>query len=177
VQQYRKRSTFSQLAILIGIASIWALPGYANTVPDVYSGSPDAAATLPPVELSGWFFDSSSPVLFPDQPDLSQPWTSAENIALMNSWLNLVQQADGDPNALAQLVGLGADGPSTVSQTSVSSSQQVSTAPEPALLGLLGSGVALLALYMASRIRQNSLIPSDRGRSRIIERACLVTKA
>jgi hypothetical protein len=101
-------------------------------------------------DLSGWFYNSTGP-LFPSQTDLSQPWTSAANIALMNSWLDLVTQAEAssDPAALASLIGLGMyDSPGS------SSTQAAPSAPEPALLGTLGSGLALLALYAVLRLRR-----------------------
>jgi hypothetical protein len=111
---------------------------------------------MPGAEFSGWFFNSNSPLLFSPQPDLSQPglylaWTSAENVAIMSSWLNLVTEAAGDPVLLSRLEGLGmntsAGSPGT--QNLANSQQAVQPAPEPELMGSLGTGLFLLVLSVA----------------------------
>jgi hypothetical protein len=150
------------MTIGLALALACAAPVYAD------GGSPADASnwqyssiSMPDPQLSGWFYDSTSPYLFPGQPDLSQPWTSAANIALMNSWLNLVLQAYGDPALLAQLNGLGTSdyaGPS-IASVPTNSQQAPTTTPEPALLGLLGTGATFLAFCMMIRTRRTPLSP------------------
>ena len=116
-----------------------------------YSSSSDL-----PSGLSGWFYNSTGP-LFPAQTDSSKPWTSASNLALMNSWLDLVNGAAGDLDALAKLIGLGRyDSPSELSsQIVLDLNQQLpAAAPEPPMLGLLACGLVLLSLYRWFRCRQ-----------------------
>jgi hypothetical protein len=135
----------------------------------------DAAPAAPASDLSGWFFNGDSQFLFPAFPDPSQIWTSAENIALLNSWASLVGAAAEDPLALAQLTGLGMLNSTGVSgsQMNLSSAQQITEiAPEPDLLSFLGGGIALLGLFTASRMR----VRRQTRRLKIIGSLCPVMK-
>jgi hypothetical protein len=125
---------------------------------------------LPASELGGWFFNPNSPPPFPAQPDLSQPWTSAENIALMNYWLGLVSQLEleaqlqNDPALLAQLYGLGMlsdPGAPQLSQLgTVNSQQNPSEVPEPLTMGLLVVGLLLVGSYAGARMRRMQPAPA-----------------
>jgi hypothetical protein len=166
--------TFSYWLVVV-LASVIALR--ADTISDPgLSGWQSSSGSGIPEGYSGWFNNSTGP-LFPSQTDLSQPWTSAANIALMNSWLSIVTAAEqsGDPAALAALVGLGMNQSAVdslmTSQSLSSSTQQAPSAPEPALLGSLGGGLALLSIYAAVHLRKLREIVADN------EAACPVTKA
>jgi len=165
--------TFSYWLVVV-LAGAIALR--ADTISDPgLSGWQSQSGSGIPEGYSGWFNNSTGP-LFPSQTDLSQPWTSAANIALMNSWLSIVTAAEqsGDPAALAAFVGLGMNQSavdSLVTSQSLSSTQQAPSAPEPALLGTLGGGLALLSIYAAVQLRKFREIVADN------EAACPVTKA
>jgi hypothetical protein len=115
---------------------------------------------LPPSDLSGWFFSPGTQLPFPSQPDPSQPWTSAENIATMNYWMALVSELGNDPSLLAQLQGLGmittqvAATPPNSQVGSVSSQNSPADVPEPLTLALLGGGLLLFASYAGTRVRR-----------------------
>jgi hypothetical protein len=129
----------------------------AGSIDAPASSGNQGADTLPPSDLSGWFFNGSSDGLFPFFPDPSQTWTSAENLATINSWASLVAATEGDPELLAQLVGLGMTGSPdpSVSPLNLSLSQDSGgVTPEPALLGMLGGGIAVLGFYAIARGRR-----------------------
>jgi len=165
-----------KLVWLAGLVSAWLLGANvaaANTVgrageQDI-SIPGDGAGNLPASDLSGWFFILDNLQGFPStalpQPDLSQPWTSANNIATMNYWLSLVMELGDNPSLLPHLYGLGmTDLPAPATQLSQSESQQSpGNAPEPFTGGLLGGGLALLWFYAAQRARRIRRGPVHRG--------------
>jgi hypothetical protein len=112
---------------------------------------------LPPGGLNGWFFDPVPNPSFPTEPDPSQPWTSEANIETMNYWLSLVLDLGDDSALLSQVYGLGMVdspnlAPTQISQLILSNDQllaqeSIGNVPEPATLGLLGGGLAVLGLY------------------------------
>jgi hypothetical protein len=132
------------------------------------SSDTDSTSDLPPADLSGWMSNGDSGLLFPTVTDPSQPWTSADNLATIAAWDELIAATQGDPTLLAQLVGLGmnsmtvsqmnslalavsADSPVTINSSALSDDS--SAAPEPALLACLGGGLALLVLIAFARLR------------------------
>jgi len=132
------------------------------------AGTVDLAAS----EMNGWFFSPDPEPPFPTEPDPSQPWTSAANIATMDYWLSLVMELGDDPSLLTQLYGLGmitSPDPATPPVFTVSSVSQVSpvselnsqegpgNVPEPVTRGLLGAGLVFLGLYAG-------LYPAQRAR-------------
>ncbi len=95
----------------------------------------DGLADTPPADLGGWFLTF----------DPSNQWTTAANIATMESWLAVVEEFGDDASVVSQVVpqlqGLIDESSSTTySQTSQS------TVPEPATLELLAGALAILAL-------------------------------
>lgn len=121
------------LPALLAAWLCWANPAVADTGGTVdILAIEDGLADIPPAELAGWFltFDPSS------------EWTSAANIATMESWLVIAEEISIDPSLLAQLEALEAD---NASSTETSQIEQT-LVPEPATLELLGGALALLAL-------------------------------
>jgi hypothetical protein len=171
--------TFSCWVVML-LASAISLR--ADTISDGGLSGWQASSGNIPGDYSGWFYTSTGPI-FPSQTDLSQAWTSAANIALMNSWLSLVTAAgqSGDPAALAALVGLGMNQSAVdslvTSQSLSSTTQQAPSAPEPALLGLLGGGLALLCIYTAVHLRNRQAVFADQAAFADNEAECPVTKA
>jgi hypothetical protein len=117
-------------------------------------------------DLSDWFFNSDPPPPFPEELNLSDEWTSAENIATLDYWLSLVLElgVENDSSDLVSLYGSGtisSPDPNTpvipvsqVAQTSSVSTQSLVSqtsadlisAPEPITLSLFAGGLALLGL-------------------------------
>jgi hypothetical protein len=134
----------------------------------------DGIGDLPASDLSGWFFSPDPDPPFPAEPDPSQAWTSPENLETMNYWLSLVEELgddpsndpSNDPSLLPQLYGLGMIRspdltPAQISRLILSNNELISQktvgdVPEPATLGLLGGGLALLGLYAARARSSNS---------------------
>ena len=122
----------------------------------------DGTGDLPPADLGGWFFNPDPDLPFPPEPDPSQPWTSPENLETINYWLSLVLDLGTDPSLLSQLYGLGMIsspdltsaqiGQVILSNDALISQETDSGTPEPATLGLLGGGLALLGLYGSRRL-------------------------
>lgn len=166
-----------------GLRSGWwvgiVLPGLlcanraaADTITDMeWWSTTHTNIQLPGSDLNGWFFSSDQPTPFPTEPDPSQIWSSAANIATVNYWLSLVMELGDDPSLVVQLYGLGmisspdpgkpVSPVSPVSQiTQVSTLTQVNTqqnpgdVPEPVTLGLLAAGLAFLGLHAAQRARR-----------------------
>lgn len=143
-----------------GVASADNITSSTNT-------STDDTNDLPPAGLTGWFFTSNNPPPYPVETDPGEPWTSPENIATLDYWLNLVVETDGDPALLQELYGLGmisapdaaavATAETVVSQTLMSDQQTdgqtPGAVPEPPVLMLLGGSFVLLALFAAARHR------------------------
>ncbi len=135
----------------------------ANQLPDSATFFSEDATVLPAADLSGWFSNGDSGFLFPVASDPSQIWTSAESLATLSAWQNLIAGANGDPALLAGLSGLGMNNSSGgqlfnislsltgsgASNGSALQSVSISQAPEPALLGIWGTGMALLGLIAA----------------------------
>jgi hypothetical protein len=95
-----------------------------------------------PADLNGWSLSQWFIFLNP-----ANQWTSAANLATMNSWLTIVDELSGiDPSLLSELYGLGMIGPSVPSPA-------VSNAPEPVLMGFLGVALLALGLYSSKRAR------------------------
>ena len=123
-------------AILIpGVLATWlcaANPAAAASITDWTSpdasGFDDGAEDVPPADFSGWF------VTF----DPSNEWTSAANIATLESWIVTAEISD-DPftSATPQLTGAFTNSTALV--------------PEPATLGLLGIALAILLIYVPIR--------------------------
>lgn len=178
-----KHFHFAGVFLIVGLALVPAAS--ADSLPGSGS-SADSSPALPPADLGGWFSNGDSEFLFPTPLDPSLPWTSADNLATISAWQSLIGATQGDPALLALLVGMGMNSSSnsqmssillSVSGQSVTNGSSlpatdVSGAPEPALLGFLGGGAALLAfLAMASAV-------GDRARSvKIIGSPCPAMKA
>jgi hypothetical protein len=95
-----------------------------------------------PADLNGWSLSQWFIALEP-----SNQWTSAANLATMNSWLTIVDELSGiDPSLLSELDGLGMIEPSIPGAG-------VSNAPEPVLMGFLGVALLGLGLYGSKRAR------------------------
>jgi hypothetical protein len=159
---------------LAGFALMWLL--FANiaaaddTATVTVSAFDDGTGDLPPGDFGGWFFNPDPNLPFPPEPDPSQPWTSPENLETINYWLSLITEwsigLDNDSSnaaaLLSQLYALGMISspnltPAQIGQVILSNealiSQETDSAtPEPATLGLLGGGLALLGLYGSRRL-------------------------
>jgi hypothetical protein len=111
----------------------------------------DGLADTPPADIEGWFLTF----------DPSNQWTTAANIATMESWLAVVEELSADASVVSpvvsQLQGLIAESSSTTySETSQS------TVPEPATLELLAGALAILALCarkLCLATRGSSILP------------------
>ncbi len=111
---------------------------------DVAPNWQDTTPAVPAAQWNGWFFNSGSqPSPAPSDP--SQPWTSAENIALINSWQSLA--AEGDEGWNAENLPVPED------TEAAPSAQDPVLVPEPVTFTLVGSGLALLAVYAFRRRR------------------------
>ncbi len=114
---------------------------------------PDEAFSGISADLNGWSLSQWFIALEP-----SNQWTSAANLATMNSWLTIVDELSGiDPSLLSELYGLGMIGPSVPSPA-------VSNAPEPVLMGFLGVALLALGLYCSRRaraIREGRVAPAE----------------
>jgi hypothetical protein len=162
---------------LAGIALAWLLGAKVAAADEIIeidgvdlTVSDGTVSDTTAADLDGWFSNGNTPLPFPAEPDPSQPWTSAANIATLDYWLSLVMELGDDPSLLSQLYGLGmisspdpATAPvSQVSQESlVSQVSQVSgqgtesEVPEPVTLGLFLGGLSFLGLYAAERARRS----------------------
>ena len=135
-----------KVILLPGLLAAWLCctnPAVADTVnAQDLSALDDGLADVPPADLAGWFltFDPSS------------EWTSAANIATMESWLVLVEDLYDDPSLLSQLQGLGMND----SSLAIPSLPGETLVPEPATLELLGGPLAILGLCARKRLRRVS---------------------
>jgi hypothetical protein len=103
---------------------------------------PDESFGGIPADLNGWSLSQWFIALEP-----GNQWTSAANLATMNSWLTIVDELSGiDPSLLSELYRFGMIGPSVPSPA-------VSNAPEPVLAGFLGVALIALGLYGSKRAR------------------------
>jgi hypothetical protein len=121
-------------------AWLWvANPAAAASITDWTTPDPspfdDGTENVPPPEFSGWF------VTF----DPSNEWTSAANIATLESWLATAEQITDDP--------FTGDTPPLTSALSPATA----LVPEPATLGLLGIALAILLIYVPIRRSHRSL--------------------
>jgi hypothetical protein len=124
-------------AVLIpGLLATWlcaASPATAASISDWtspgLSGLDDGAENVPQSDLSGWF------VTF----DPSDEWTSAANIATLESWLAIAEEISDDPFTGA------------TSEPTSALPSAVTVVPEPATLGLLGIALAILLIYVPIR--------------------------
>jgi len=116
-------------------------------------GFPDEDFGGIPADLNGWSLSQWFIALEP-----SNQWTSAANLATMNSWLTMVDELSSvDPSLLSQLYGLGMVAPPVPSPA-------VANAPEPVLMGFLGVALLALGLYGSKRaraIRDGSEAPAE----------------
>jgi hypothetical protein len=124
-----------KVILLPALLAAWlccANPAAADTSGIVDISVPDdGLADTPPADLEGWFLTF----------DPSNQWTTAANIATMESWLAIVEELGADASVVSQLQGLMDESSSTTnSQTSQS------VVPEPATLELLAGALAILAL-------------------------------
>jgi hypothetical protein len=148
------------------LAAVLLLAGLVGA--QTTSSVTDSASDLPPADLAGWFGNGDSGLLFPTVGDPSQPWTSADNLATIAAWDDLVVAAEGDPALLAELTGLGMNSMSVTQMTSLERavsgdssvtidssglSVESSATPEPALIAFLGGGLASLVLIAFARLR------------------------
>jgi hypothetical protein len=141
-------------------ANIAAADAIHDTGPPDVSNSNSWFGNVPPSELNGWFFDSNQPPSFPFQLDPGQPWTSAENIAILNHWLSVVAEMGDDAPLVAELKGLGIAITHVGSKNQVNPSNPVtsqnlpSDVPEPETLALLCAGLMFSGAYTAVRARR-----------------------
>jgi hypothetical protein len=131
-----------------GLLATWlcaANPATAASITDLTSldssvvtdgGFDDGAENAPQSEYSGWFLTF----------DPSNEWTSATNIATLESWLTTAEQMSADPFT-----------DTTPQLTSALSPAAVALVPEPATLGLLGIALAILLIYVSIRRPHRSL--------------------
>ena len=178
-----KHFHFAGVLLIVGFTLVPAASG--DTLPASGNSVSAASPALPPADLGGWVNNGDSEFLFPTPLDPSLPWTSADNLATISAWQSLVDATQGDPALLALLVGMGTNGFSnsqasillallgqSVTDGSSVSAAEVSSAPEPALLGFLGCAGALLAFLAMARAA------GDRARSmKIIGSPCPAMKA
>jgi hypothetical protein len=129
-------------ALIPGLLATWlyaANPAMASSIIDLagsdLSAVDDGAENLPPSEYAGWFLTY----------DPSNEWTSAANIATMESWLTTAEQLSNDPFTVS------------TPQLTTAISSAVAAVPEPATLGLLGIALAFLLIYVPIRPPHRSL--------------------
>jgi hypothetical protein len=106
-------------------------------------GVPDEDLSAILAQLNEWSLSQWFIALEP-----ANQWTSAANLATMDSWITIVDELSGiDPSLLSELYGLGMIGPST-------QEAGVSNTPEPVLMGFLGVALLALGFYGAKRTRR-----------------------
>ena len=91
----------------------------------------DGLADTPPADIEGWFLTF----------DPSNQWTTAANIATMESWLGIVEELGADSSVITQLQEVIDESSSTANSNAAQSA-----VPEPATLGLLAGALGILAL-------------------------------
>jgi hypothetical protein len=113
-----------------------ANPAAADTsgIVDI-SALDDGLADTPPADIEGWFLTF----------DPSNQWTTAANIATMESWLAVVEELGDDASVIPQVVPQLQGVIDESSSTTYSETSQ-SVVPEPATLELLAGALAILAL-------------------------------
>ena len=127
---------FLKAVLIPGLLALWlcaASPATAASIIDLtlpaLSGLDDGSGNVPRSDFSGWFLTF----------DPSNEWTSAQNIATLESWLAIAEQSSADPFAPAM--------PQLTSPLPTA----VALVPEPATLGLLGIALAILFIYVPIR--------------------------
>jgi hypothetical protein len=161
------RSGWVTLLLLAGL--LWANAAKADSIINLTISVPDSGTGdwIVSDGLSDWFFSPDPPQPFPAQLNPSDPWTSDANIATLNYWLSLVlelgEESDSsqlvllygsgtisspDPTApVIQIIQVDQTNPvDTQSLESQTSSEDLSSTPEPVTLWLLAGGLALLYL-------------------------------
>jgi PEP-CTERM motif len=130
----------------------------AGTV-DIYNGQDltplvDAIEDLPPADIVGWLTTF----------DPSNQWTSADNIATMKLWLDVVEEIGADPSLLSTFSGFGEDSAETAAvyqwvaadmPAGTHSDTAPDSTPEPATLGLLGGALVMFALSSYVSLRRS----------------------
>ncbi len=149
--------TITFLACLLAAGLCCVKPAIAQT------GIDDGLGGIPPADLFGWFLTF----------DPSDQWTSASNVATMESWLWVAEDIQNNPDLLQELYGLGMTSAqiTALNQTldadyPINDDRTADSTPEPATLVLFGGALGLLACYVFRRSRQTD-------RPRIL---CLATK-
>lgn len=139
------------IILFLGLVGAWlCFPGlaWADPAGSDNLGFDEGLGDVPPEDIVGWFLTF----------DPSNQWTSAANIATMESWLAAAEEiAAGNSAALNQLYDLGLSDPEAAEVYQVVTSDspdQDDFSPEPATLGLLGGGLAVLGLYTARQVRR-----------------------
>jgi hypothetical protein len=117
----------------------------ADTIGDETGQDPSSAGTTDvPADLAGWFLNVNP----------ADQWTSAANIATMESWLQIIVQLGDDPNLLSDLNGLGMIDPAAVIGSN--SVEAPAFVPEPGTLNLMGSALlgGVLLLFGLDAVRR-----------------------
>src|ERR1700678_3759120 len=118
----RKLIHIVMLSMLLAAWLCCATLAVADTIGDETGQDPSGPPALDiPADLAGWFLNINP----------ADQWTSAANIATMESWLQIIVQLGDDPSLLSELNGLGMIDPGAT--TIGSNLAEVSAVvPEPA---------------------------------------------
>ena len=130
-----------RIIMLPALLAAWlccATLAVADTIGDETGQDPSGAPALDiPADLAGWFLNINP----------ADQWTSAANIATMESWLQIIVQLGDDPSLLSELNGLGMIDPGAIT-TESNFAEAPAFVPEPATLNLMGSALLGGALLL-----------------------------
>jgi len=156
---WKQRATVRVMELALAGLVLVGLPGGRNAAADETSDTKDTVfgdgmTYIPPSDLTGWFFSPDDPAaLQPSDP--SQIWTSPENIATLNQWLQLATDLGGDSSVLQEMYGFGMiSAPNAAAMTAgeeLVAQVENAEVPEPAGFALLTGG--LLVMGAAAGIR------------------------